>query len=101
MSDPPGLICCHSCLTRHSVEQEEVEKKEVLQDRVDDYDLTPSVLEEGCDSDQSYSDGEFPFEEQEIGSALDLAREWSHTKGEESPCAAPGSVPIPCVDSES
>ncbi|XP_040482515.1 neuroblastoma breakpoint family member 10-like [Ursus maritimus] len=39
-----------------SVEQEEVEKKEVLQDRVDDYDLTPSVLEEGCDSDQSYSD---------------------------------------------
>ncbi|XP_057165474.1 neuroblastoma breakpoint family member 4-like [Ursus arctos] len=39
-----------------SVEQEEVEKKEVLQDRVDDCDLTPSVLEEGCDSDQSYSD---------------------------------------------
>lgn len=96
MSDPPGLICCHSCLTRHSVEQEEVEKKEVLQDRVDDYDLTPSVLEEGCDSDQSYSDGEFPFEEQEIGSALDVAREWSHTKGDETPCAAPGSVPIPC-----
>ncbi|XP_045670971.1 putative neuroblastoma breakpoint family member 5 [Ursus americanus] len=79
-----------------SVEQEEVEKKEVLQDRVDDCDLTPSVLEEGCDSDQSYSDGEFPFEEQEIGSALDVAREWSHTKGDESPCGSPGSVPIPC-----
>ncbi|XP_034508812.1 neuroblastoma breakpoint family member 26-like [Ailuropoda melanoleuca] len=56
MSDPPGLICCHFCLIWHRVEQEEVEKKEVLQNRVDDCDLTPSVLEEECDSDHSYSD---------------------------------------------
>ncbi|XP_035581888.1 putative neuroblastoma breakpoint family member 5 isoform X2 [Zalophus californianus] len=67
-----------------SMEQQQVEKKEVLQDTVDECVLTPSTLQEGCDNDQSYSAGEFPLDEQEFGSALDLACECSHTQGDET-----------------
>ncbi|XP_077927895.1 NBPF family member NBPF6-like [Halichoerus grypus] len=74
-----------------SMEQQEVEKKEVLQDTVDECVLTPSTLQEGCESDQSYSDGEFPLDEQEFGSALDLACACSHTQGDETPCGPPES----------
>lgn len=96
MSDPPGLISRHSCPTRHSMEQQEVEKKEVLQDTVDECVLTPSTLQEGSESDQSYSDGEFPLDEQEFGSALDLACECSHTQGDETLCGPPGNVHVVC-----
>lgn len=78
------------------MEQQEVEKKEVLQDTVDECVLTPSTLQEGCESDQSYSDGEFPLDEQEFGSALDLACECSHTQGDETPCGPPGNVHVVC-----
>ncbi|XP_064443577.1 putative neuroblastoma breakpoint family member 5 [Mirounga angustirostris] len=69
-----------------SMEQQEVEKKEILQDKVDECVLTPSTLQEGSESDQSYSDGEFPLDEQEFGSALDLACECSHTQGDGTRC---------------
>lgn len=96
MSDPPGLISCHSCPTRHSMEQQQVEKKEVLQDTVDECVLTPSTLQEECDNDQSYSAGEFPLDEQEFGSALDFACECSHTQGDETSRGPPGSVHVVC-----
>lgn len=44
---------------------------------------------------QCYRDGEFPFDEQEFGSALDIASECFHSKGAETPRCPPGSVHIP------
>ncbi|XP_073746827.1 NBPF family member NBPF6-like, partial [Callorhinus ursinus] len=74
-----------------SMEQQQVEKKEVLQDTVDECVLTPSTLQEECDNDQSYSAGEFPLDEQEFSSALDLACECSHTQGDETSRGPPES----------
>lgn len=47
VSDHPGLIFYHSYLTLPSRENQEVEKKEVLQHTVDECLLTPSLLQEG------------------------------------------------------
>lgn len=51
--DPLGPIFCHSCPTSHSLEQQEVEKKGILQDPPDECVLTPSILQDGSESHQA------------------------------------------------
>lgn len=96
VSDPPGLIFYHCCLPRHSMEPQDVEKKEFLQDTVDECVLAPSTKQERRDSGQSYRDGKFLFDEPEFGSTLDMAYECSHSKGAITPRGPPGGVHIPC-----
>ncbi|CAK7298130.1 Neuroblastoma breakpoint family member 6 [Vulpes lagopus] len=76
---PPGL------------EQQEVEKKEVLQDPPDECVLTPSILQDGSESHQASGDGEFQSDEQEFDSAVDLPCECSQSKGAETPRGPPES----------
>lgn len=58
--------------------------------------MNSSILEEGCESNQCYSDRKFPFDDQELGSALDVAIEWSHSKGDETLRGLPGNNHISC-----
>ena len=90
MSDPPYLI--FSQPTWHSMELQEVEKKEVVQDSQDECVLPSSVCQEDSDCDQPYSDGKFTFAEQEVGSALDINCECSHPKGDEISNILPGNL---------
>ncbi|XP_044889314.1 neuroblastoma breakpoint family member 6-like isoform X4 [Felis catus] len=72
-----------------SMELPEAEKKEVLQDTLNECVLTPSIGQEGRDCYQPYRDGTFPSDKQEFGSALDVACECSHCKGDETPPGSP------------
>ncbi|XP_046941214.1 LOW QUALITY PROTEIN: neuroblastoma breakpoint family member 6-like [Lynx rufus] len=72
-----------------SMELPEAEKKEVLQDTLNECVLTPSIGQEGRDCYQPYRDGTFPSDKQEFGSALDVACECSHSKGDETPPGSP------------
>ncbi|XP_045331072.1 neuroblastoma breakpoint family member 6-like [Leopardus geoffroyi] len=72
-----------------SMELPEAEKKEVLQDTLNECVLTPSIGQGGRDCYQPYRDGTFPSDKQEIGSALDVACECSHSKGDETPPGSP------------
>ncbi|XP_058571982.1 LOW QUALITY PROTEIN: neuroblastoma breakpoint family member 6-like [Neofelis nebulosa] len=72
-----------------SMELPEAEKKEVLQDMLNECVLTPSIGQEGRDCYQPCRDGTFPSDEQEFGSALDVACECSHSKGDETPPGSP------------
>ncbi|XP_046941212.1 LOW QUALITY PROTEIN: neuroblastoma breakpoint family member 6-like [Lynx rufus] len=72
-----------------SMELPEAEKKEVLQDTLNECVLTPSIGQEGRDCYQPYRDGTFPSDKQEFGSALNVACECSHSKGDETPPGSP------------
>ncbi|GAB5575447.1 neuroblastoma breakpoint family member 6-like isoform X2 [Prionailurus iriomotensis] len=72
-----------------SMELPEAEKKEVLQDTLNECVLTPSIGQEGRDCYQPYRDGTFPSDKQEFGSALHVACECSHSKGDETPPSSP------------
>uniref|UniRef100_A0A3Q7PYN3 Neuroblastoma breakpoint family member 1-like n=1 Tax=Callorhinus ursinus TaxID=34884 RepID=A0A3Q7PYN3_CALUR len=71
------------------MEPQDVEKKELLQDTVDECVLAPSTVQERRDSGQSYRDGKFLFDEPEFGSTLDMAYECSHSKGAITPRGPP------------
>ncbi|XP_047726879.1 neuroblastoma breakpoint family member 11-like isoform X2 [Prionailurus viverrinus] len=81
---------------RTSMELPEAEKKEVLQDTLNECVLTPSIGQEGRDCYQPYRDGTFPSDKQEFGSALDVACECSHSKGDETPPSSPGELQECC-----
>ncbi|XP_053748129.1 neuroblastoma breakpoint family member 6-like [Panthera pardus] len=72
-----------------SMKLPEAEKKEVLQDMLNECVLTPSIGREGRDCYQPCKDGTFPSDEQKFGSALDVACECSHSKGDETPPGSP------------
>lgn len=93
-SDPLCLIFCHPSPTWHSVERQEVEKKEVPQDSQDECVLTPSILQGSSDCSQPCSDGKFAFDESEVGPAPDGACGCSHAKEDEIPTGLPSSLHI-------
>ncbi|CAD7693048.1 unnamed protein product [Nyctereutes procyonoides] len=72
-----------------SLEQQEVEKKGILQDPPDECVLTPSILQDRSESHQASGDGEFSSDEQEFDSAVDLPCECSQSKGAETPRGPP------------
>ncbi|XP_014635387.1 PREDICTED: LOW QUALITY PROTEIN: putative neuroblastoma breakpoint family member 7 [Ceratotherium simum simum] len=71
------------------MELQKFQKKEILQDSQDECALPSSICQEESDCDQPYSEGKLTFDEQEVGSALDVGSERYHSSGDEIPTHLP------------
>nr|CAI9691130.1 unnamed protein product [Rangifer tarandus platyrhynchus] len=103
-SDLLHLIFCHSFPIWHSMELQEVEKKEVHEESKDECVLMPSILQGSSDKHQPYrddkfnsnelepyNDDKFAFDEPEVGLGLGGACGCSQAKEDEIPTNLPGS----------
>ncbi|XP_058394819.1 neuroblastoma breakpoint family member 6-like [Diceros bicornis minor] len=72
-----------------SMELQKFQKKEILQDSQDECALPSSICQEESDCDKPYSEGKLTFDEQEVGSALDVGSECYHSSGDEIPTHLP------------
>ena len=93
-SDLLHLIFCHSFPIWHSMELQEVEKREVPEESKDECGLMPSSLQGSSDSHQPYSDDKFKFNELEVDLGQDGACGCSHAKEDEIPTKISGSPHI-------
>lgn len=95
-SDLLHLIFCHSFPIWHSMELQEVEKKEVHEESKDECVLMPSILQGSSDKHQPYSDDKFNFNELEVDVDPDGPCGYSHAKEDEIPTNISGSPHIIC-----
>ena len=93
-SDPLHLIFCNPFPTCHSMEMQEVEKKELPEEsKATCFDAFNSPRK--C-CHQPYSDDKFAFDEPELGLGLDGACGCSQAKEDEIPTNLPGSFCVHC-----
>lgn len=95
-SDRLHLTFCHSFPIWHSMELQEVEKKEVHEESKDECVLMPSILQGSSDKHQPYSDDKFNFNELEVDVDPDGPCGYSHAKEDEIPTNISGSPHIIC-----
>ncbi|XP_070323300.1 NBPF family member NBPF9-like isoform X3 [Odocoileus virginianus] len=84
-SDLLHLIFCHSFPIWHSMELQEVEKKEVHEESKDECVLMPSILQGSSDKHQPYSDDKLNSNELEVDVDLDGPCGYCHAKEDEIP----------------